>query len=174
MSHMNNKSHSSLVSQETFFAALAHALGPIMLVVDLSRPGPQSIPFLLATSLILIYHRKRSPFVAHHARQALALQLLGTLGFFILILSGTAFWLVMLLVSIIAVVVLVGLIFIPMVLLTYPLFILFALTLPLSIFILGSLGAWRTANGYDFDYPVLARLLDRVFGVVYVRRALRT
>ncbi len=162
--------HEDLLPQEILFAFLAHIIGPLMIVVDLKNDGPQSIPFLITTALIFLYHRDKSPYVAHHARQALALQFLGTIGFFVLLATGTVMWLVMLIVSIISVLILIGLILIPMVLLTYPLFVLTTLTLPFSVFMLGVLGAWHTLNGYDFDYPVLARLLDRYLGEHYVRQ----
>ncbi|NDJ84245.1 MAG: DUF4870 domain-containing protein [Chloroflexi bacterium] len=161
--------HEPLFPRETFFACLAHALGPIMMIVDWSNKGPQSIPFLIATAAIYLYFRDKSDFVKHHARQALALQLLGTLGWLILITAGTAIWLILLIVSVIAILVLVGLVLVPVVILSYPFFVLASLSLPLSIIVLGSIAAWQTANGHDFDYPVLARLLDRYLGVAYVR-----
>lgn len=168
MLKQKHKTHETLIARDTFFAFLAHIIGPIMMVVDLSKSGPQSIPFLIATATIYLYHRHKSPFVKHHARQALALQLLGTIGWFTLVLTGTAVWIVLLIVSVISILVLVGLILVPVVLVSFPLFILASLTLPTSIVVLGSIGAWRTARGHNFDYPFLAHLLDRMFGVVYV------
>lgn len=162
------KPHESLLNNETLFAFIAHAIGPVMMAVDLSNDGPQSFPFIILTGLIYLYFRNRSDYVKHHARQALALQILGTFGWFALVATGTAIWLVLLIVSLIAVLVLVGLLLIPMVVLSYPLFILLSLTLPASVAILGSIGAWKTANGQDFNYPILAKLLDRYFGVCYV------
>ncbi len=169
MSKQKRKSHEPMVARDAFFATLAHLIGPVMKIVDLTHEGFQSIPFLLATALIFLYFRDKSPFIKHHARQALALQLMGTIGWFILITTGTAVWIVLLIVSVISILVLVGLVLVPIVLVSYPFFILASLTLPTSVIVLGFIGAWRTARGYDFDYPLLAPLLDRRLGVAYVR-----
>lgn len=169
MFKQKRRPYEPMIVRDAFFATLAHLIGPIMKVVDLTHDGFQSIPFLIATTLIFLYFRDKSPFITHHARQALALQLMGTIGWFILVATGTAIWIVLLIVSVISILVLVGLVLVPIVLVSYPLFILASLTLPTSIVVLGLVGAWRTARGYNFDYPFLAPLLDRRLGVAYVR-----
>ncbi|NJL94855.1 MAG: hypothetical protein HC915_14630 [Anaerolineae bacterium] len=120
---------------------------------------------ILFTGGIYLYYSNKSALVKFHARQALALQVLGTFGWLLLLASGTAVWIVLLIASLILIVVVIGLLLAPLVALAYPVFILASFALPLSVLVLGLLGAVKVWNGEEnFRYPSLADLLDRYLG----------
>src|SRR5438034_1341150 len=75
-------------SEERTWAAIAHASGIITLLVSLSSVGLGAIPFVFIPLLIYLVYKDKSEFVAFHAAQAFALQVVGTVGFFTFMLLG--------------------------------------------------------------------------------------
>ncbi|MCL4875662.1 MAG: DUF4870 domain-containing protein [Anaerolineae bacterium] len=160
-----------LLSQERFWATLAHAIGPVMIALLFWGDGPQWLGLLLVSAGIYFYYSDKSPYVKHHARQALALQLMGTIGWFVvmfgLVVIGIPVWIVLMVVSALLIVVLVGIILLPIAILSWPLLMLATFVMPLGTAILGAIGAWETWHGRDYNYPRLAAWLDKKFGVCY-------
>lgn len=157
--HTLRDSASELVQEERFWATLAHALGPIMMGMWMFTDGPWVLAMVL-TAGIWLYHRKSSPMVAYHARQALTLQLLGSFGWMFLVFTGAIAWSVLLVVSLVLILVLVGLILAPVVFFGGILAFFASLLLPLSVVVLGAIGAWETWHGREYRYPYIAKWLD--------------
>ncbi len=162
---IEHRPHATLMQQERFWATLVHALGPItvffMLVADV---GLAWVGLIFITAGVYLYYQDKSALVQRHARQALAAQLIGTVGWGLAIALGAMAWVVLLLVSIVLILVLIGLILTPVVALAGPLVFLASFSLPLGVAIFGAIGAWETWHGNDFRYPYLADWLDERFG----------
>src|SRR5688500_11424927 len=75
-------------SEERTWAALAHASGILTLLVGVGSMGLGAIPRVFAPLVIYLVYKDRSKYVAFHAAQAFALQVVGTVGFFIFMLVG--------------------------------------------------------------------------------------
>lgn len=157
-------SFGGLLRQERFWATLPHVLSAIMILGLMFGGDILLFSLTLATASIYIYHADKSPRVQFHARQAIAMQLLGTIGWLGIILSGIALWLGLLIISAVLILVLIGIILTPLVALALPVFLLATLLLPLSTLVFGVIGAWETWNGRTFRYPYVADWLDKRLG----------
>ncbi len=152
---------SQLLEEDRFWATLAHALGPIMMGLVIFTDSMAWLLALMLTAGIYFYHAGKSEFVRYHARQALVLQMMGTFGWLILLLSGVAIWVVALLISTALMLVLIGFILTPIVLVAGPILFLMSFLLPLSVILFGTIGAWETWHGREFHYPYLADRLGK-------------
>jgi uncharacterized Tic20 family protein len=155
-----------LMAEDRFWAALAHAIGPVMIALMVLGDGGEWLGLILITAGIYVYFANKSPMIKFHARQALAAQLLGTFGWFAVLISGTLLWVVLLLISLVLILVLIGLILAPLVAITLPIFILASFVMPLSVVVFGAIGAWETWHGRHYRYPYLADCLDEKLGTV--------
>lgn len=161
-----------VVKEEHFWAALVHALGPLMIGLAVFADGLSWLGLIFITAGIYLYYSDKSALIKYHARQALLMQVIGTFGWFALFLSGTMIWVVLLVLSIILILLLVGIILTPLVAVAYPIFVLASFMLPLSVAIFGTIGAWETWHGREFRYPYLGQWLDQRFGGLTERKQL--
>jgi uncharacterized Tic20 family protein len=159
-----------LMAEDRFWASLAHAMGPLMIVLLILGDGGKWLGLILITAGIYVYFANKSPMIKFHARQALAAQLLGTFGWFAVLISGTLLWGLLLLISLVLILVLIGLILAPLVAITLPIFILASFVMPLSVVVFGAIGAWETWHGRHYRYPYLADWLDEKLGTVGGRK----
>lgn len=162
----------SIFKEERFWATLAHAMGPIMIGLFFFGEGAGGwFGLLLVSGGIYLYFSEKSPYIKHHARQAFAIQLFGTIGWFAafmgLIFVGLPLWFLFIIISAVLIVVFVGLILLPLAIMSWPLLLMASFVMPLSTAILGAMGAWETWHGREFNYPRLSEWLDRKFGVAY-------
>src|SRR5688500_12781997 len=74
-------------SEERLWGALAHGSGLLTLVVSISTLGLGALPLVFVPFVIYLASRDKSRFVAFHAAQALALQVVGTVGYFVALLA---------------------------------------------------------------------------------------
>jgi len=117
---------------------------------------------------LLIYagFRDRSRFVAFHALQAFAAQVVGTIGWAVILIIGTLIFAVAIALAAIASIVLIGIPFLLLFIVLYVVFALAMLLLPLAIVILSIAGAVNTYSGRDFRYPVIAGWIERQTGML--------
>lgn len=153
-----------IMAQERFWATLAHAIGPLMIAVFLFGDGLGWLGLMLITAGIYLYYNDKSALVKMHARQALAAQLIGTIGWIALLISGAMVWTVVLIISLVLILALVGLLLAPLVVVSGPLLFLASFILPLGTALFGTLGAWDAWHGRVFRYPYIADKLDKHFG----------
>lgn len=156
----------AVMQEDRFWAMLANAMGPFMVCLLLVGSDLFFLTPMLVTAGIYLYFNDRSAWVTQQARQALALQLIGTFGWMALLVSGTLIWGILLVISVLLILVLVGLILAPLMLVAYPLFLLVSLTLPVSVALIGTLGAIKSWNGENYEYPYLGKWLDKKFGAI--------
>jgi uncharacterized Tic20 family protein len=144
-------------SEERTWAALAHLSAILTVFVAFGSAGIGGVFFVFVPLVIYLMYKDKSQFVAYHAAQAFALQVVASVGFFVAILAAAVIialaWVVTGLLSII----LIGLILIPVALL---LTVALALALVAIPFVFGgfSIAAGiQTASGEDYEYPYLGR-----------------
>jgi uncharacterized Tic20 family protein len=145
---------------ERKWAALAHASTLLTALVGLGSGGVGVLLTMLIPLFIYFAFRKRSEFVAFHALQAFAIQLIGTIGWIAALTVGTIVFLALLVLSAILILVLVGLILVPLVALTYVLFLLATFALPIGMVIYSMIAAVETWSGHDYRYPYIAGWVD--------------
>lgn len=145
-------------ANERKWAALAH--GSTLLTALSALTGVGVLVTLFIPLLIYFSFRKRSEYVAFHALQAFALQLVGTIGWLALVLFGSAIAFLLLIVSIILIVVAVGVVLVPIVALVWVLFLVASLLLPLGMIIYGVIAAVETWAGHNYRIPYIARWVE--------------
>jgi len=143
---------------ERKWAALAH--GSTLLTALSALTGVGVLVTLFIPLLIYFSFRKRSEYVAFHALQAFALQLVGTVGWLALVLVGSALAVALLIVSIILIIVAVGIVLVPLVALTWVVFLVASLLLPLGMVIYGVIASVETWAGHNYRIPYIARWVE--------------
>ena len=140
-------------SEERTLAALAHASTLLTLLVGVPTLGLGGVLFAFIPFLIYLSYKDRSRFIAYHAAQAFALQVIGTVGWFVLLLAGGlvvgVFWLVTIVLSAI----LIGIILIPVAILITLAFTTVWIGAPFVLVVLALISTIETANGHDYRYP---------------------
>lgn len=140
---------------ERQWAAIAHASAILTLVAAMG-----SVTFILPMLIPLgtyFYWRKKSDFVAFHALQAFTMQVVGTIGFLALLLSGSLLLSVLIVLTSITI---VGLPVALVLVLVLVLFIPATLILPLGMLVYGIIAAFATQRGRNFRYPWIADWVD--------------
>jgi len=151
---------SRATENERKWAALAHASTLLTALVALVSGGLGVLLTMLIPVFIYFSFRKRSEYVAFHALQAFAIQLVGTVGWLALVVVGTIVGVALLFISIILMIVLVGFLLVPIVILAYIVFILASLALPLGMVVYAVIAAIETWNGHNYHYPYIARWVE--------------
>lgn len=155
----------SVSENERKWAALAHASTLLTALVGLASGGLGVLLTMLIPVFIYFSFRKRSDYVAFHALQAFALQLVGTVGWLALVVVGTVVAVALFLVSLILIILLVGVVLAPVVVLAYIVFVLASLALPLGMVIYAVIGTVETWNGHNYRYPYIARWVEhQIYG----------
>lgn len=147
--------------EEKLWAAVAH--GSVWLTMALSV---LSIGTLMPVSVfipLVIYFlfRKRSDYVSFHALQAFVLQLVCTIGAFLLLVVGGVVWLIGLFIALLAMAILVGFILVPVWGIVGVVLGLAIAVMPLAGLLFGTIATIETYNGRDYRYPFVARWVDR-------------
>jgi uncharacterized Tic20 family protein len=150
-----------LNEDERLWSSIAHASVWITVLGGLFTSGVV-VPFSIFIPLIIfLYWRKRSDYVAFQALQAFAVQVLVTAGVALFAFVGGIVWVVGLLIALLLMIVLVGFILVPVwALVGLAVTVLLAVA-PFAALALGTVGAVRTYQGRDFQYPGVGRWLDR-------------
>ncbi|GAB4430806.1 MAG: hypothetical protein Kow00106_25290 [Anaerolineae bacterium] len=151
----------SVSENERKWAALAHASTLLTALVALVSGGLGVLLTMLVPLFIYFSFRKRSEYVAFHALQAFAIQLVGTVGWLALVVVGTVVGVALLFLSLILMIVLVGIVLLPIVILAYIVFLLLSLALPLGMVVYAVIATIETWNGHNYRYPYIARWVER-------------
>jgi uncharacterized protein len=148
-------------SEERLWAAVAHGSGLLTLVVSISTLGLGALPLVFVPFLIYLVYRDKSRFVAFHAAQALALQVVGTVGYFVALLAASLVALLVTIIGGVLVVILIGLVVLVVAV------ILWAVVLPLMwglvplvLGALSAIAAIETSSGRDYRYPYLGAWVE--------------
>ncbi len=153
-------SGASLTDEERMWAAVAHGSAILTLLVGLLTGGLATLFTLFIPLGVYIAFRNRSAFVANQALQAFALQVIGTVGWLVVLTGGV---LVGALLSVVLAITVVGLIVVPFVVIAVVLFVLASLAMPLGMAVYGAIAAWEAYQGKWYRYPKIGDWVDRQF-----------
>jgi uncharacterized protein len=143
---------------ERLWAGIAHASVLLALLLGIPSGGLATLVTLFVPLMIYFYFREKSEFVAYHAMQAFALQVLGTVGWFAILVTGVlAAGLLMVLLA----VTIVGLIVVPFVALAMILFVVASFALPIGMVVFGLIAAWESYQGHWYSVPYIGRWIDQ-------------
>lgn len=150
----------NVTEDEKLWAAIAHASTILTIGMLVLTAGVGSLVTLFIPFAIYLVYRNKSEFVANHALQAFAAQVVGTIGFVALGLAiGLAFS-IMLVISAILIVVLVGIVLLPIVLIVGVVALAATLLVPLAVLIYSMIGAVDAFEGRYFKYPWIGDWVD--------------
>ena len=152
---------STTTSEERLWAAVAHGSGLLTLVVSISTLGLGALPLVFVPFIIYLVYREKSRFVAIHAAQALALQVIGTVGYFVALLAASLIALLVTVIGGVLVVILIGLVvlLVAVILWAVVLPLVWGLV-PLVLGALSAIAAIETSSGRDYRYPYLGAWVE--------------
>ncbi len=168
------RSYSTLnvTADERLWASVAHASVWITLFGGFLTGGVVVPLSVFIPLVIYLMFRKKSDYVVFHALQAFALQLLATLGVFLLAVVGGIVWVIGLVIAALAILVLAGVILLPLwVILGVALGLLIAVA-PLVALLLGTIAAVETYNRRDYRYPFISRWIDQQLAGGFLKSAI--
>jgi uncharacterized Tic20 family protein len=149
---------SSTSDDERTWAAIAHGSALLTFLVG-GLTGGLAVLFMLFIPLgIYFAYRQRSEYVAYHALQAFALQVLCTVGWLAILVGG------MVLGALLCVILAITIIGIPLVIvvaLAMALLAVGSLALPFGMPVFGALAAWKAYRGEWYRYPRIGDWIDR-------------
>ncbi len=147
----------NVTEDEKLWAAVAHASGLLTIGMLVLTAGVGSLVTLLIPFGIYLFHRHTSEYVANHALQALAAQVIGTIGAIALIIGVSV---VTLILAIILAFTVVGIIlWIPLGLIA-AIAICASLLMPFVVLIYSMIGAVDAFEGRYFKYPWIGDWVD--------------
>jgi uncharacterized Tic20 family protein len=152
--------NANLTEEERMWAAIAHGSAILTLLVGLLTGGVATLFTLFIPLGIYIAFRNRSSFVANQALQAFALQVIGTIGWLVVLIGGV---LIGALLSVVLAITVVGLIIVPFVVIAIVLFVLATLVMPFGMGVFGAIAAWEAYQGRWYRYPKIGDWVDRQF-----------
>jgi uncharacterized protein len=151
-------SGSNATEEERMWAAIAHGSAVLTLLIGLLTGGLATLFTLFIPLGIYFAFRQRSQYVAYAALQAFALQVLGTVGWLVIVVAGALIGAILIAILVITV---IGIPVAILVAIVLALFILASLLLPLGMAVYGAIAAWQTYQGKQYRYPWIANWIDR-------------
>ncbi len=152
----------SITAEERNWAAIAHASTLLSVLVGIATGGLGVIFLALIPLGIYVAFRDRSRYVAFHALQAAAFQLIGlivyAIALVVLILLTVVAWLVAGLLTVL----LVGILLMPVALVITLVMVFFALSFPLAMAGYGVYAAVEVGRGQDTKYPYIGEWLEEI------------
>lgn len=150
----------SVSENERMWAAISHASILLTIALGISSAGLGSFITVFIPLGIYFYFHDRSAFVAHHALQAFAAQVVGIIGFAILMVAMVAVWFVLLLISIVLILVLIGIPLTIIVTIAGLIAIPATLILPFMTLIYGMIATVEAWRGEAYHYPWIGDWVD--------------
>lgn len=148
-------------SEERTWAAIAHASGILTLIVSLGSMGLGAVPFVFVPLVIYLVYREKSRYVAFHAAQAFAFQVVGTVGLFLLALVGILAATLITVIGAILTVILIGLLVLVVAAVLWALLPAIYVILPIGLGVLSVIAAVETGSGRDYQYPYLGARVEK-------------
>lgn len=156
----SNFALSGLTDDERLWAGIAH-LSFLLTILTAFFTDGWSLAMVFVPLAIYFSFRDKSDFVAFHALQAFAAQVIGTIGWAVLLVIGSIIFAIAITIAGLASVILIGIPFVIVFSLLFVVFVLAMLVVPLAVFILSITGGINTYNGRDFRLPIIAQWIDR-------------
>lgn len=158
---ISNQPVEGLTADERLWATIAHLSFLLTGITAIVTDGWAVLAMMFVPLAIYFNFREKSDFIAFHALQAFAAQVIGTIGWAVMLAVGSVVFSIAIAVSAVASVILIGIPFVIVFSLLFVVFVLMMLLLPVAILILSLVGAGNTYGGRDFRYPVIAQWIDQ-------------
>ncbi len=155
----------STSADERKWAALAHGSALLTMLLGLMTGGVTTLFTIFIPLGIYFYYRQRSEYVAYQALQAFALQLLGTVGWLAILVTGM---LAGALLCFVLAITIIGIVVIPFVALAMILFAVVSFALPLGMVVYGAIAGWETYQGKWYRLPWIGDWIDRQMHVGFL------
>jgi uncharacterized Tic20 family protein len=153
-----NSYRGEVTEEERNWAMIAHLSVLLTLVIGIPSAGLSTLITIFVPLMIYFYYREKSEYVAYHALQAFALQVLGTVGWIAVLAAGG---LVGTLLIVILAITIVGLLVVPFVVLGMVLFAVASFGLPIGMVVFGLIAAWEAYQGKWYQVPYVGRWIEQ-------------
>ncbi len=150
-----------LTDDDRLWAALSHISFLVTAGAAIVTGGWAVLLMVFVPLAIYFSFRDKSDFIAFHALQAFAGQVLVTVGWVALLVVGIIVLVLGIVVSAMASVVLIGIPFLIVFVILLVAFILVMVAVPFAAVVLSLVGAISTYNSNNFRYPFIANWVDR-------------
>ncbi len=147
-----------VTEDERMWAAIAHGSAWLTLLLGMFTGGLATLFTLFIPLGIYFAYRQRSEYVAYHALQAFAIQVLGTVGWLAILATGM---LVGGLLCVLLAITIIGIPLIVVVALVMVLFAIASLGMPLGMLVYSVIASWQTYQGKWYRYPYIGDWIDR-------------
>jgi uncharacterized Tic20 family protein len=147
-------------SEERTWAAIAHASGLVTMLISLSTMGLGAIPFVFVPLVIYLVYREKSKYVAFHAAQAFAFQVVGTVGYFVLMLVAILAAALVTAIGAVLTIILIGLLVLAVAAIVWVLIPVAYVLLPVVLGVISGLAAIETSSGHEYRYPYLGAWVE--------------
>jgi uncharacterized Tic20 family protein len=130
------------------------------MAVAISTAGFGSLLTIFVPLGIYMAYRNKSEYVAHHALHAFAAQVVGIIGFAVLLITVAVVWITLIVITGLLSLVLIGIPFLILVILLGPLALAATFALPLGMVVYGMMAAIESWNGHSYSYPWIGDWVD--------------
>lgn len=158
---MSSNPAAGLSDDERLWASIAHLSFLLTGITAIVTEGWAVLAMMFVPLAIYFIFREKSDFIAFHALQAFAAQIIGTIGWAVMLAIGSVVFSIAIAVAGVASVILIGIPFVIVFSILFVVFVLAMLLLPVAIFIMSLVAAGNTYNSRDFRYPVIAQWIDQ-------------
>ena len=148
----------NVTESERNWAMLAHLSVLLTLLIGIPTGGLATLLTVFVPLMIYFYYREKSEYVAYHALQAFAVQVLGTIGWVAILAAGM---IVGTLLIVVLAITIVGLLVVPFVAIGMVLFAVASLGLPIGMVVFGLIAAWEAYQGKWYQVPYVGRWIER-------------
>lgn len=148
----------NVTESERNWAMLAHLSVLLTLLIGIPSAGLATLLTVFVPLMIYFYFREKSEYVAYHALQSFALQVLGTIGWVAILAVGMVAGTI--LIAVLAITI-VGLLVVPFVAIGMVLFAIASLGLPIGMVVFGLIAAWESYQGKWYQVPYVGRWIER-------------
>jgi uncharacterized Tic20 family protein len=148
-----------LQDTERTWAAIAHASAILTFLVLITVTPGVVLTALIPLGIYLAF-RNKSEFVAFHALQAFTVQVVGTVGAMLLLLTGGIVLGTLIAISLVLSLVLIGIPFLILFSLMLVGLVLFSFALPIAMVVYSMIAADAAYKGRNYRYPYVADWLD--------------
>ncbi len=151
--------------EERYLAAIAHGSALLTIAIAIMTGGVGALLTVFIPLGIYFAYRARSEYVAHHAMQAFGAQIVGVIGFGVLLVALVTAWVILLGIFALLSVILIGIPFLIMTAIVGLLVIAASFIIPLALIVYSMIATIEGLNGHYYSYPWIGDWVDdQIYG----------
>lgn len=151
--------------EECYLAAIAHGSALMTIAIALMTGGIGALLTVFIPLGIYFAYRARSEYVAHHAMQAFGAQIVGVIGFGVLLIALFTAWVILLAIFAILSVILIGIPFLILTAIVGLLVMAATFVIPLGLIVFSMIATIESLNGHYYSYPWIGDWVDdQIYG----------